>query len=581
MADELVATAGGAGTRPPRAVVADIIATGRPAFVYVLVAGLVAVLPALMVPLLIRQFVNRYLVAGDQSAAGLVVAGLVAAAAVSATLVGLQYAVLRKLVLRLSRTGQAGFVWRVLHIRIPVLQGFGAGDLVARITARQRFSYQSGMVLPLAVVSAAHGIAYAAILVVLDPLIGVTALGACLVTAAGCRRALGRRRTAQHAADHDAVALSSTTSEVVAAAESIKAAGWEQFAFARWERARRAAARSRSRLGAAGQLVSLVPVLGVGLGLGVVLAVGVLQILRGDVTLGTLVAAQAYVVGLLGSLGALIAAEALVQTAVSAARQTDVILSEPLDPEVLDPVGSALGRLDGRVELRDITFGYDPDRDPLIRGLFLDIPAGARVAFVGSSGSGKSTLIKIVVGEVQPWSGVVALDGIPRLQVPRAVRCRDVAYVPQTSVFFPGTIRDNLTLWDESVTDDMIRQAAQDACIDAAILSRPGSYFHEMGTGQTGFSGGELQRLAIARALVHDPRVLVLDEATSALDPVVEAEIEARLRRRGCTCLVVAHRLSTIRDADEIVVIDAGRVVQRGRLADIADHGILGDLLNA
>jgi len=216
----------------------------------------------------------------------------------------------------------------------------------------------------------------------------------------------------------------------------------------------------------------------------------------------------------------------------------------------------------------------------MYRDLRFSVHAKSRVALVGPSGSGKTTIAKLIIGELRPWSGYVALDGVQRLEVPRDMRTRDIAYVPQTSVLFPGTIRDNLTLWDDSITDEALERAARDACIETTILGRPGAYFHEITSTDGGFSGGELQRLAIARALAGEPRIIVLDEATSALDPVVEAEVEAHLRARGVTAIVVAHRLSTIRDADEILVVDAGRVVQRGTFTELAREGLFAELVH-
>jgi len=237
-------------------------------------------------------------------------------------------------------------------------------------------------------------------------------------------------------------------------------------------------------------------------------------------------------------------------------------------------------RLTGAVSLHDIDFGYDTTAEPLFHGLSIDVGARRRVALVGPSGSGKTTIAKLIIGELRPWSGYVALDGVPRLEVPRGMRTRDIAYVPQASVLFPGTIRDNLTLWDDSISDAALERAARDACIETTILGRPGAFFHELTSSDGGFSGGELQRLAIARALTGDPRIIVLDEATSALDPVIEAEVEANLRARGVTAIVVAHRLSTIRDADDILVVDAGRVVQRGTFSDLARGGLFAELIH-
>jgi ABC-type bacteriocin/lantibiotic exporter with double-glycine peptidase domain len=230
--------------------------------------------------------------------------------------------------------------------------------------------------------------------------------------------------------------------------------------------------------------------------------------------------------------------------------------------------------------LRTVTFGYDRDLPPLLEDIDLEIPAGARLALVGGSGSGKSTLARLIIGELQPWSGEVLLDGEPRLTLPRRWRTSAVAYVPQSPALVPGTVIENLTMFDDSITETDVHDAVRDACIEDAIMSRPLGYGEVLsGTGD-GFSGGELQRLAIARALCRGPRLLVLDEATSALDPVVEERVEANLRARDCTCFVVAHRLSTVRDADVILVVDEGRIVQRGRYREISTAGHFAELVH-
>ena len=503
-------------------------------------------------------------------------------AAIAATsLVWLQYSILRRSFLRLSSMDQVGFAWHLLRMRVSDLTSFSPGDIISRMAARQRVAFQGGMLLPLAAVNIVNALTFAAALLILDGWMFATTMAIGLLTFGASLLVLLVRDRKQVRADESLAALSGTTSDTIGAIESVKAAAWEQFAFARWSRVRQRMAWSLTNLGIANQWLVLIPAVALAAGLGCVLAVGALQVIAGSLSLGTLVAGQAFVAMFLESLGMLVYLGVLYQGVTSASAQADAVLRAPLDPEVVpQPDSASMERLRGEVALCDMTFGYDPGRAPLIDRLDITVAAGSRVALVGSSGSGKTTIAKLVMGELRPWSGRVELDGVPRLRVPREVRTSGMAYVPQHPLLFAGTIRDNLTLWDESISDGQLRRAAAAACIDDAILLRPGGYYASVSSADGGFSGGEIQRLAIARALVGEPAVLILDEATSALDPVVEVEVERNLRQLGCTCLVVAHRLSTIRDADEILVIDNGSVAQRGTFDELKDEGLFAELIN-
>lgn len=228
-------------------------------------------------------------------------------------------------------------------------------------------------------------------------------------------------------------------------------------------------------------------------------------------------------------------------------------------------------KLTGEVELEDISFGYSILEKPLVEGFNFYLPSGSSIAFVGASGCGKSTVSKIVSGLYMPWGGEVRMDGIPVRQIPKEIMASSVSTVSQDITLFSGSIRDNLTMWNKNVMDVDMVKAAKDACIHDAITSKPGAYDFRLTEGGTNLSGGQRQRLEIARALVTNPSILIMDEATSALDPIVEKQIIDNIKRRGCTCIIVAHRLSAIRDCDEIIVMERGKIAQRGRHEELAE----------
>ena len=229
-------------------------------------------------------------------------------------------------------------------------------------------------------------------------------------------------------------------------------------------------------------------------------------------------------------------------------------------------------RLSGELDMKDVSFGYSPLEPPMIEHFNLHLEPGRWVAIVGASGSGKSTLAKIVSGLFEEWSGEVRFDGLKRRDIPRDIIVNSIATVDQDIFQITGTVRENLTLFDSSVPREDILQAAQDACIHDDILLLTGSYDAQVSEGGLNFSGGQRQRMEIARALASNPALLVLDEATSAIDPMTEQKILENIRRRGCSCLIVAHRLSTIRDADEIIMMEKGKVAERGTHMELMER---------
>jgi NHLM bacteriocin system ABC transporter peptidase/ATP-binding protein len=323
--------------------------------------------------------------------------------------------------------------------------------------------------------------------------------------------------------------------------------------------------RRQAALGLVPTLLSQLNTLGV-------LVVGFLLVLQGQITLGMLLAAQQVAAGLKGEIDRLVGFVADLPRIETAVLRLQDVLDHPIDPLLrtttppsLAPWPAGRRRLSGRVEIEDLVYRFAPVRPPLIEGLSLTIEPGMRVALVGASGSGKSTLARLIAGLLPISAGQIRFDGYPLTAIPRPVAVASLAMVQQEIAIYGLSIRENLRLWRSDLGDEALLEACRDAQLLELIEAMPGGLNTQLAEGGRNLSGGQRQRLELARALLQEPAILILDEATSALDAETERRVEEALRRRACTQIVVAHRLSTIRDADLILVLDAGRVVQRGR----------------
>jgi ABC-type bacteriocin/lantibiotic exporter with double-glycine peptidase domain len=358
--------------------------------------------------------------------------------------------------------------------------------------------------------------------------------------------------------------------------ETLKASALESSFFARWAGYYTKATTARQELGVANQSIGVLPAFLSGMTTLLILVLGGFKVINGDLTIGRLVAFQSLMIIFQRPVGTLVALGGRLQTLQGDLNRVDDVLQHDVDPgyDVDEPAAAETApRLEGHLELRQVTFGYSRVAAPLIREFDLRIEPGQRVALVGGSGSGKSTVANLICGLFHPWDGQILIDGKERRQLPRAVLANSLSMVDQDILFFAGSVRDNLTLWDPTVPQECLEQACRDAEIHDVVLSLPGGYDSELLEGASNLSGGQRQRLEIARALVSRPSILVLDEATSALDADTEYRIDRNLRRRGCSTVVVAHRLSTIRDSEEIIVLQRGEVIQRGRHEELWDSG--------
>jgi NHLM bacteriocin system ABC transporter peptidase/ATP-binding protein len=555
------------------------------ALVFVILAGLALVVPSLVVPVYSKVFVDRVLLESRTDW----MPPLLAALGVTALLIGfltwLQQTYLLRLETRMAVASSSRFLWHVLRLPVEFFNQRFAGDISNRVAINDRVAQLLSRDLATNFLGILMIAFFAAVLLRYDPVltaigVAVAALNVLALQLVSRKRVDGNLRLLQ-----DLGKLHGTAIGGLSMIETLKASGGESDLFVRWSGFQAKVVNARQELERYTQVLDAVPPLLAAVNTAAILGIGGLRVMDGALTLGTLVAFQVLMTSFMNPVQQLVNLGGKLQTTQGDMGRIDDVLRYPPEIELAahdeplpadEPV-----LLAGRLELRAVTFGYSRLAPPLFEDFHLTLEPGARVALVGGSGSGKSTVAKLILGLYTPWEGEILFDGRHRGEIPHPVWVRSIGSVDQSVFLFEGTVRENLTLWDTTLPLPEVVAAARDAAIHDDIAARSGGYDSPVEENGANFSGGQRQRLEIARALVRRPSLLVLDEATSALDPTTEAVIDRNLRRRGCACLIVAHRLSTIRDADEILVLDRGKVVQRGTHEELkAAPGAYAELIS-
>lgn len=374
----------------------------------------------------------------------------------------------------------------------------------------------------------------------------------------------------------DAGKLAGTTVAGIEMIETIKASGAENGFFEKWSGYQASVNTQQVKFTKLNQILGSIPLLVNSLTNIVILILGVYLTMNGQFTVGMIMAFQGFLTSFTAPAMTLITTGQTLQEMRTDMERIEDVMKYPTDvnfenDDVSDDV--EYDKLSGRIEMKNVTFGYSKLAEPLIENFNLSLKPGQRVAFVGSSGCGKSTLAKLISGLYQPWSGEILFDGKPIRQIDHSIFTGSLAVVDQDIILFEDTVANNMKMWDNSIEDFEMIMAARDAQLHEDIMQRDGGYQSKITEGGKNFSGGQRQRLEIARVLAQDPTIIILDEATSALDAKTESEVVKSIQDRGITCIVVAHRLSTIRDCDEIIVMDYGKVVERGTHEELYAKG--------
>lgn len=554
----------------------------RTGIAFVFLASLALVIPGIAVPILSRIFVDNILVGGFDDWLTPLLLGMVATAMVRFGLIELQRWYLAQSETRLAVDGASQLFMHMLRLPVSYFGTRYAGEVAARLGLSDGLAglltgdvARTALSIVTAVFFLGLMLIYSATITL--AVVMIAAVNVLVVIMAARTLSESYRKLSLDAAKLSGVALAGLRD-----IETFKASGAEDSFFSRWSGLKARVTSAQQDIGRRSALFSAAPSFLSILTAANVLVLGGLEVMRGEMTIGTLVAFQTLSASFMGPVISLTLLGSAFQEVRSYTERIEDVLAHPLDPAFEHPPSMAQSLPRGGLELRAVSFGYLPLEPPLIEGFDLLVPAGGRVALVGASGSGKSTLGRIAAGLFAARTGDVLIDGQPLRAWPREVLASRLAYVDQDIVLFEGTIRENLTLWDSTIPDARIIQATQDAMIHDVIAARPGTYDSRIEEAGGNFSGGQRQRLEIARALVTNPQILVMDEATSALDAVTEAQIMENISRRGITIVIIAHRLSTIRDCDEIIVLDRGVVVERGTHDElVARGGRYADLIEA
>lgn len=545
------------------------------ALLFVLICGLFLVVPGLVIPTFSRVFVDEYLGNGRDSIIRPLMLGMVLTALLNMALTGLQQHALLRLETKLALKTSARFFTHVLRLPVNYFAQRFAGEIGSRVGINDKVATMIGGKLATTVIDSILVVFYGVLMFLYDGMLTSVVILLALVNIAAMKMVQRVRTDASRRLQADKGKLVGTAMYGLRMIETLKATGSEPEFFGRWSGYQAKSLRAEQELQLLSEMINVVPSLVNTLISATVLLLGGLRVMDGALTVGMLVAYQTLSGNFTRPLTSLVNFGGSLQELEADMNRLDDVLRYPQDKTYdREEVGKEDRRLKltGKVELRNVTFGYSPLEKPLIEDFNLVIQPGQRVALVGASGSGKSTVAKVVSGLYEPWSGEVLFDEVARPAIARRLLTNSLGMVDQDIFMFDGTIQENVTMWDGTIPLTAVSTACRDAAIDEVIETREGAYAAQVTEGGSNFSGGQRQRLEIARALVGSPTVLILDEATSALDPATEVVIDDSTRRRGCTTIIIAHRLSTIRDSDEIIVLERGKIVQRGTHEEMKDQ---------
>lgn len=542
-----------------------------------LVIGMFLVIPGLMMPVFSEVFIDDILIGHTTSWFMQFLIFMCATIGFQAFFSYLKSSLLLKLQNKLALVSAHGFITHMFRLPISFFDQRNVGDLSGRVENNNHVSTFLAGELGETILNIFISAFYLILLLMYSPLLTLIGVAGACINILLMRFSSEKLEDMSKKMQQDLGKMYGVFYTGVSITSTLKASGVENDYVGRIIGYYSKAAGKGQEMTRTQEILNAIPEISKNAVNVLVLMAGGILVVNGSLTSGQLIAYTSLLASFIMPMNSLVGFIQKIQT-----MKTDMCRVEDIQNYKVDAAYDTETekvemdkKLSGKVELKDISFGYSILEKPLVEHFSFQLSTGRSIAFVGASGSGKSTVSKIISGLYQPWGGEILLDGVPMKQVPQEVLNMSIATVSQQVVLFGGTIRDNLTMWNRHILESDMIKAAKDACIHDIITQKPGAYDYILSEGGSNLSGGQRQRLEIARALVTSPTILIMDEATSALDPLIEKQIVDNIKRRGCTCIIVAHRLSAIRDCDEILVMDNGKIVQRGthgQLAKVEGH---------
>ena len=552
--------------------VKERLASARIAIIFVVLTTIIANLMGIISPGFSRVFMDRLLTHQNPEWFIPFIIGFTALSFIQIIIAWMQLVYNNRINGKLAVVGSTSFMWKILRMPMEFFSQRMSGDILSRQASNENIANSLVNTFAPLFLNSIMMIFYFVVMIRYNVVLTIIGLSSILVNIIVSQIITKKRINASRISLRDSGKLSGTTVSGIEMIETIKASGAENGFFDRWAGYQASVVGAEADFNRFNQYLNIIPSIVSSLSSLTITGIGIYLTFNGQFTIGMISAFEGYLSSFTAPFASLVSASQTIQQMRTEMERIEDVMKYPVDvtyndQQLKDDV--SYDKLSGAFEMKDISFGYSKLDEPLIKNFNLSVKPGQRIAFVGESGCGKSTLSKLISGINQPWTGEITFDGKKITEIDRSIFTGSLAVVDQDIILFEDSIKENIKMWDNSIEDFEVILAARDAQIHEDIVQREGGYNYSLSEGGKDFSGGQRQRLEIARVLAQDPTICILDEATSALDAKTEYEVVKAIKDRGITCIVVAHRLSTIRDCDEIIVLDHGEVVERGKHEDL------------